>query len=127
MAVQTALTLNAVVHSPRGTSNGVSTWAKADDAAFGGATVVVSQSLRTVANTGENRVRVVLRAPINATEATTCACPGTPLGVTEFDGTIKIPAIATAAQRQDFRKRVKDYFASAEFAAIVDDLTGAWG
>lgn len=126
MAVQTALTLNAVIYAPRGTSNGVSTWAKPDDTAMGGSTSTVSQSLRGPLDTGESRARVVLRSPVNATEASACACPGQELGKFDFDGTLKVPAMGSAAMRADFRKRVKDYFASAEFADLIDNLVGVW-
>lgn len=127
MAVQTALTLNAVAYAPRGTQNGVSTWAKVSDTALGGSTSLVSQSLRGPLDTGDSRVRVVLRSPIVATEASACACPGQTIGQLDFDGTVKIPNMATGVQRADFRKRVKDYFASTEFANLIDNLEGVWG
>lgn len=127
MPVQTALTLNAVVYGPRGTQNGVTSWVKSGDTPMGGSTSNVSQSLRGPLSDGEHRVRVVLRSPITATVDSPCACAGTPLGLLEFDGVMKLPSMATPAQRQDFRKRIKDYFASAEFTALLDNLEGAWG
>ena len=127
MPVQTALTLNAVAYGPRGTSNGVTLWAKPGDTALGGSTSTVSQSLRGPLESGDSRARIVLRSPITATEASACACPGQTIGSLDFDGTIKLPSLASGAQRADFRKRVKDYFASAEFAALVDNLEGVWG
>lgn len=126
MAVQSALTLNTVVYAPRGTSNGVSMWAKPDDTGMGGSTSVVSQSLRGPLETGDSRARVVLRSPILATVDTACACAGQNIGTLDFDGTVKVPALATAAQRADFRKRVKDYFASTEFTDMIDNLVGVW-
>ena len=127
MPQQTALTLNTVVYSPRGTQNGVTTWVKSGDVSMGSSTSNASQSLRGPLKDGEHRARVVLRSPVNATVDSPCACAGTPLGVLDGDFTLKFPMNATPAQRQDFRKRIQSYFVSAEFIALVDNLEGVWG
>lgn len=127
MPVQTALTLNTLVYGARGTQQNVTTWALPSDTAMGGSTSTASQSLRGPLDNGESRARVVLRSPVNATADSPCACAGTPLGVLDFDATFKIPSNATAAQRQDFRKRVQSYFTSANFIALLDSLEGTWG
>lgn len=127
MPTQVALTLNAVVHSPRGTQNGVSTWMKTGDAAFNGASITVTQSIRGPLDNNRYRAKVLLSAPVLAAENSACACIGSEMGRGKGDFTIDIPTAFTPAQRQDFRKRIKDYFASAEFTALIDNLEGTWG
>lgn len=127
MAQAIAITLNTVVYGPRGTANGVTKWVKAGDTAFGGSNSELTESVRGPLEDGRNRIRVILTSPKLATEASQCACVGQSLGLFQLNATVDLPGSATPAERQDFRKRIKDYFASAEFTAAVDNLEGAWG
>lgn len=127
MAIAAAITLNTVVYSPRGTSNGVTKWAKPGDAGFGGGQSELTMSVKGPLDDGKNRVRVILTSPKLATADSACACTGQQLGIFQLNANIDLPGSATPAERQDFRKRIKDYFASAEFTAAVDNLEAPWG
>lgn len=127
MPTQVALTLNTVAYAPRGTQNGVSTWAKTADTGFNGATSTVTQSLRGPLDDGRYRAKVLVVSPVLAAADSPCACIGSELGRGKADITIDVPSSYTAAMRQDFRKRIKDYFNSAEFTALLDSLESVWG
>lgn len=126
MSTQTSLTLNTQVYSPRGTSNGVSSWMHLGTD-FGGAASSLTSSVRGPNTDGKYRIRIVLTVPKTASDDTSCACAGTELGRGKADIVIDVSSALTAAERQDFRKRIKDYIDGAEFTALVDNLEGSWG
>lgn len=127
MPVAAAITLNTVVYAPRGTSNGVTKWAKPADTGFGGGTSELTESVKGPDSEGKTRVRSILTSNKLATVDTACACAGSSMGLFQVNTTIDIPGNATAAERQDFRKRYQSYVASAEFIAAIDNLEGVWG
>lgn len=127
MPIAGNVTLNTKVYSPRGTSNGVTKWVKPGDTGFGGGQSELTSSLKGPNDSGNNRVRIILTSPLIASEDSVCACAGTALGIAQMNCNIDLPSALTPAQRQDFRMRIKDYFATAEFTALLDNLEGSWG
>lgn len=126
MTAQAVLTLNTVAYNPRGTNNGVSTWAKVGDTGFGGATSIATQSVRGPLNEGQTRVRLILTVPKLASEDSACGCAGTELSRGKMEITVDVPAGWTAAEKQDLRKRIQSQIADATFAAAVDTGEGVW-
>lgn len=127
MPVQGTLTLNTKAYTSRGTQNGISSWALAGDASFGGALSIVTESVRGPLQEGRTRIRFVVTAPKAATEDTSCGCAGTITGTAKADVVIDFPGNFTAAERQDFRLRVQGLVANAVFTAACDNLEGSWG
>lgn len=127
MAAQSAITLNTVVHNPRGTSDGVSSWAKVGDTAFGGGVSVIAESVRGPLADGSYRARFTYRVQKLLTEDTSCGCAGSPSGKSaKVDLSFDIPATFTAAERQDLRLRGQALAAHAIVTAAVDGLEGSW-
>jgi hypothetical protein len=126
MASQSNLTLNTKVYTPRGKQGDVASWVLAGDATFGGATSVVQESVRGPSKDGLNRVRFKVDVPKAADAASACACPGQEIGRGIADIQIVIPQAFTAAERDDFTKRIQAVVANAIFAAASTNLEGAW-
>jgi hypothetical protein len=68
------------------------------------------------------KVRWKLKLPTLATDATACACPGDSIREIYADIVVSVPASATAAERDDMAKQLKDLTATPEFQASVKDL-----
>lgn len=126
MAAQGSITLNTKVYTPRGTSNGISTWALVGDSTFGGATSLLTQSVRGPSKDGIFRNRYTLSVPKAATADSTCACTGEQLGENFADIQIRVHQGMTLAERQDFVDRLQAFVASAVFDASVAQLEPAW-
>lgn len=126
MPAQAAITLNTKVYAPRGTQNGISTWALAGDATFGGAQSDVTESVRGPLTNGNYRTRWVVSVPKIATADSTCACIGSILGKGKADFTIDIPVAFTAAERQDFVDRIQALIALSVFDVSVATPEGSW-
>lgn len=127
MPVQSNLTLNTKVYVPRGTSNGISTWALFGDMSFGGAQSDVTESVRGPLNNGTSRVRFTLTLPKTATADSPCACTGQQLGYGKADIVVDVPTSFTAAERQDFVDRIQSLVASGVFETSIANLEGSWG
>ena len=127
MPAQSNITLNTKVYTPRGTSNGISTWALAGDATFGGATSTVTESVRGPLSDGSTRTRWVLEAPKAASADSACACTGEILGRAKADIVISVPSSLTAAERQDFVDRLQALVALSVFDVSVATPEGSWG
>lgn len=126
MPAQSSMTLNTKAYTPRGTQNGISTWALAGDATFGGAVSTLTESVRGPLGDGKTRTRWVLSVPKNATADSPCACTGSNLGTGKADIVIDIPANFTAAERQDFVDRIQAMVATTVFDASVSTPEGSW-
>lgn len=127
MPVQSNLTLNTKVYTPRGTSNGISTWTLFGDSSFGGAQSDVTESVRGPLSNGTSRVRFTLTLPKTASEDSPCACIGQKVGYGKADVVIDVPTSFTAAERQDFVDRIQSLVASSVFDTSVANLEGSWG
>lgn len=127
MPAQSNLTLNTKVYVPRGTQSGVSSWALAGDATFGGATSYVTESVRSTLADGTNRTRWKMDVPKAASEDSSCACTGTILGKATADFNIVTPTVFTAAERQDFVDRLQALVALSVFDVSVATPEGSWG
>lgn len=127
MPVAASLTLNTKVYTPRGTQQGVTSWALAGDTTFGGAMSTVSESVRGPTGNGANRTRWVVAVPKAATDDTSCGCKGTILGTGKADIVIDVPLNFTAAERLDFVKRVQALVALSVFDVSVSVPEGSWG
>lgn len=68
------------------------------------------------------KVRWKLKLPTVATSADACACPGEAVREIFADIVVSVPATATAAERDDMAKQLKDLTATPEFQASVKDL-----
>lgn len=126
MPAQSSMTLNTKVYTPRGTQNGISSWALSGDTSFGGAVSVLTESVRGPLGDGKTRTRWVLNVPKNATADSPCACTGSPLGVGKADIVIDIPSAFTAAERQDFVDRIQAAVATTVFDVSVSTPEGSW-
>ncbi len=126
MAAQSSLTLNTKVYVPRGTSQGISSWALVGDATFGGATSSVTESVRGPTSSGLTRVQFNMRLPKAATADTACGCTGSVLGEGNASFQITVPATFTSSERADFCDRLQALVAHAVFQSAVGDLEGAW-
>jgi hypothetical protein len=126
MPQQSSITLNTKVYTPRGTQQGISTWALAGDATFGGAQSTVTESVRGPLSDGTFRTRWVLTIPKAATEDSTCGCAGTILGTAKADVVLSFPTNFTSAERQDFVDRVQAMVALSVFDVSVSTPEGSW-
>lgn len=127
MPVQSTVTLDGVAYAPRGTQNGVSTWANSNDTTFGGGITTVTESVRGPLADGNFRVRFVLTIPKLAEADSPCGCAGTTQGVGKADIVVDIPAAYTAAHRADLCDRIQALVADAVFTAAIDNREGSWG
>lgn len=127
MPVAAALTLNTKVYTPRGTQNGITSWALANDPTFGGAQSDLTESVRGPLTNGSYRTRWVLNVPKNAAEDSPCACTGSSLGRGKADIVIDVPVSFTAAERQDFVDRIQALVALSVFDVSVSTPEGSWG
>jgi hypothetical protein len=126
MPAQSTLTLNTKVYAPRGTQQGISTWALVGDATFGGAASQVTESVRGPLSDGKYRTRWVINLPKAATVDSACACVGQNLGVGKADIVIDIPTSFTQAERQDFVDRIQALVALSVFDVSVATPEGTW-
>ena len=126
MPAQSSLTLNTKVYTPRGTQNGVSTWALAGDATFGGAQSSVTESVRGPLSNGNYRTRWVVSIPKAASADTACGCTGSISSTGKADVVIDIPTNYTTAERQDFVDRIQALVALSVFDVSVSTPEGSW-
>lgn len=126
MPAQSSITLNTKVYTPRGTQNGVSTWALAGDATFGGAQSTVTESVRGPLSNGNYRTRWVVSIPKAASADSACGCTGQITSTGKADIVIDIPTNMTAAERQDFVDRVQALVALSVFDVSVSTPEGSW-
>lgn len=127
MATQSAITLNTIVHNPRGTQGGISTWANTGSTTFGGGTATLTESVRGPDASGNTRVRFLYTVPKLATTDSSCGCIGTPLGKpARFEIIADIPSQLTAAERDDLRLRFQGLAAHAIVTVGMKDLEPSW-
>lgn len=126
MAVQSAITLNTKVYNPRGVESSIAKWALVGDASFGGATSIMSSSVRGPSKDGIYRVRLTLSVPKAATADSACACVGQTLGTMNASVEVIIPSSFSQTERQDFADRLQGLVANAIFDAAVANLEPAW-
>jgi hypothetical protein len=126
MPAQGSITLNTKVYTPRGTQNGVSTWALAGDATFGGAQSSATESVRGPLSNGSYRTRWVISIPKAASADTACGCVGAITSTGKADMVIDIPTNYTAAERQDFVDRIQALVALSVFDVSVSTPEGSW-
>lgn len=126
MPAQASMTLNTKVYTPRGTSNGISTWALAGDATFGGAQSQVTESVRGPRADGTYQTQWQLVVPKAAAADSTCACTGEILGTGKAKVDLVWPVAFTAAERQDFVDRIQAMVATTVFDVSVATPEGTW-
>jgi hypothetical protein len=126
MPAQGSLTLNTKVYTPRGTQNGISTWALAGDTTFGGALSTVTESVRGPLSDGSTVTRWVVTVPKAAAADTACACIGAIVGTAKADVKITVPTGMTLAERQDFVDRLQALVALTVFDVSVSTPEGSW-
>lgn len=127
MAAQTALVLNTKSYAPRGKNQGdIGSWSLVGDTTFGGAKSDASLSIRESTKDAKTRVQFKLTLPKAATADSACACVGSELARGYADIVIHVPVQFTAAERDDFCKRLQGLVASAVFSSAVKDLEPVW-
>jgi hypothetical protein len=126
MPAQSSITLNTKVYTPRGTQQGISSWALAGDATFGGAVSTVSESVRGPLSDGKYRTQWKVIIPKATTEDSACGCAGTINGTAKADIVLSFPTSFTAAERQDFVDRVQALVALSVFDVSVATPEGSW-
>lgn len=127
MPVQSNLVLNTKTYAPRGrTSGDIAQWALAGDATFGGSTSFVTERVTGPNADGINRVVFKLDIPKAAAADTPCACIGEVIATGRANIDIVVPTAFTAAERDDFTKRVQSLVASAIYTAAQTNLESSW-
>lgn len=126
MPAQAALTLNTKVYAPRGTSNGIASWALVGDTTFGGGWSTLTESVRGPNSNGVSRARFLLVVPKLAASDSACSCTGEDIGKGRADISIDVPSTFTATERADFCDRIQALIANAVFDKAVADLEGSW-
>lgn len=127
MSAQSNLVLNTKTYVPRGRSNGdISTWALIGDATFGGATSLVTQSVRGPSKDGITRIHFKVDVPKAAEADSPCGCAGQNIGRAFADITVVVPAGFSATERTDLTLRIQSLVANAVFTASVASLEGTW-
>jgi len=125
MAQAANVTLNSVVYTPNGTTNGVTSWANRSGG-YGNSFAYLKEKFTTPAKGDVVRMEFDLTLPIVATTSTTCTCEGEVLRTSTVKVSIWVPANSTAAERTDLWVRIKDYMASAPVSNGVQNLDPTW-
>lgn len=126
MPAQASITLNTKVYTPRGTQQGVSTWALAGDSTFGGGVSIATESVKGPNDKGMTRTRWILNLPKLATADSPCACTGGSLGGAKFEVIVDQSSSLTAAERQDAVDRFQALVALSVFDLSVSTPEGSW-
>lgn len=126
MPAQASMTLNTKVYTPRGTSNGISTWALAGDSTFGGAQSQATESVRGPRADGTYQTQWQLVVPKAAAADSACSCTGEILGVGKAKIDLVWPVAFTSAEKQDFVDRVQAMVATTVFDVSVSIPEGTW-
>lgn len=112
------ITLNTKTYTGRGVINSLSTYVELS----GGIAASFSPLTASMKMDTKSRVLWKLEVPVVAAEATSCACPGQVLRVSDASIQIRMDLGATVAERTDFALRLKDLVASPEFQASITNL-----
>lgn len=127
MPVQGNLTLNTKVYAPRGKTGDVASWALVGDTSFGGATSIITESVRGPdRKSGVSRVQWRFQVPKAATTDSACACVGSELGRATANIDVVIGSVLTPAERTDLTLRLQALVANAVFRASVESMEGSW-
>lgn len=127
MPAMGSLTLNTKVYTPRGTENGVASWALVGDTSFGGGLATVTESVRGPLSDGSYRTRWTMTFDKLATADSPCACVGSTLGKTKVDVVVTSSQALTAAERQDVADRFQALTALSVFEVSIATPEGSWG
>lgn len=125
MAVQSNITLNTHVYSPRGVTSGVASWVNASNSS-GAAVDVLTESVKGPNATGNTRVMFKLVIPKLAASDSVCACAGSLVGSAIATIDILVPGTFAPADRENLQLEVTALTASQSFIDAVKDLIGSW-
>lgn len=120
-----SITLNTKVYNGRGfNSNGFFSWAEVSS---GIASAFSWLTNKVAVGTGKSRssVRWNMAVPIASTDDTPCGCEGNILRTANVNIEVKFDSTATAAERQDVRKRIQSLVLDQQFIDSVDLLAQA--
>lgn len=124
-----AITLNSVAYNWSGFDNsGTSRWtatAAGVASAFSNLTARVTIGAQTSNASSPSRAKWRVQVPVVATEDSSCSCVGTVLRTAYAEVTVDFHPTATAAERQDVRKRIQSLVLTTEWIASVDNLVQA--
>jgi len=126
MAQQANVTLNTIVYSPSGTTNGVSTWTNRS-VGFGSGFTNLKEKFVTPTKGQVVRMEFDLDIPIVQTVDAECACAGELLRTSTAKLSVWVPTSSTAAERTDLYNRLKDLILSAPVSNGVQNLDPSWG
>jgi hypothetical protein len=126
MAQQANVTLNTIVYTPNGTSNGVSSWANRAGG-YGNSFTYLTEKFATPTKGDVVRMEFDLAVPIVATVDSDCSCAGGLLRTSTIKLSVWVPASSTAAERTDLWVRLKDLCASAPVSNGIQNLDPSWG
>jgi len=113
------MTLNTKVYA--GTTaviNGVSHWVERS----AGIAALFSRVRASLRVADLIRIKTDLELPYPQPEGAPVCCGPDEQRLATFVGTIRMHPSLTAAERTDFRTRIKDLFSSAQIIALLDDL-----
>lgn len=115
----TDIVLNTKTYSGLGINAGVSRYVERS----GGVASSFSNLDQSITADGKILRHVTkLKFPVVATAASACSCEGEVLRTTDAILTIRVPQMATAAERKDFGLRLKDLISSPAFQASIENL-----
>jgi len=126
MPGQSNITLNSVVFSPGGSSNGVARWWNRTGG-YGTSFRKLLQRFTSSAKSPVTKVEWDLEVPVVQTEDDACACAGTLLRTSTVKISVWLPSGSTHAERVDVCTSIQDLVTNAAFMASVIDLDPAYG
>lgn len=127
MSLQADVTLNSVVYSSSGTSNGITKWV---NRAGGILNSFKKLTQAFVTGSGARKLTKVtfrLELPVVATADSACSCIGALLRTSSAQIDFWVDPNASAAERADLVAQVKDLAASAAVSNAVSDLNPEMG
>lgn len=113
-----SIILNTKTYGFSGIANAISTFVNRD----GGIAAAFSTITASLRFDTKVRGQWKLEVPIVAEEASSCACPGDVVKVSDLNLSFRLDKGLTTAERTDFALRVKDLVASPEFQASIINL-----
>lgn len=126
MAQQANVTLNTIVYSPNGTTNGKSTWTNRAGG-FGNSFTNLTETFGQPVNGSAVKMTFLLEVPIVATVDTGFVAAGTLLRKCTVQISAFMASDSSAAERTDVYNRLKDLVLSAPVSNGIQNLDPTWG
>lgn len=126
MGQQAAVTLNTVVYSPAGSSNGTARWVNRSAGVSSGFSVL-TENVKDPVTGSQVKISFGLDVPVVATTDDACACTGQQLRSATVNISVWEATTSTATERADIWQRIVDLVNSTPFSDAVKNLDPAFG